>query len=307
MVRDGQVVGTALTLDVSTGGEQGLLGLDFSADGSKMYVDYTDPAGDTRVDEYQMSGGVANVATRRELLFVDQPFANHNGGQVTRGPDGKLYVAFGDGGSGGDPLDNGQDLTTLLGKIVRIDPTPAGGSPYTVPDDNPFVGQAGVDEAIWMYGLRNPWRFSFDRAAGDVWIGDVGQNAYEEVDFVVSAQRNAGVNWGWSLREGRHQFKGPKPPGARDPIVELPHADGDCAVTGGYVYRGASIANLGGAYVYADFCVGALRAEVQQGGRIVQSRYLGPQVSQVTTFGQGRLGELYVASRTGTLYKLVPR
>ena len=168
---------------VSTGNEQGLLGLTFSPDGTHMYIDFTDPTGDTHVQEFAMNGDVAAVASRRELLFQKQPFANHNGGEVLTGPDGMLYIGFGDGGSAGDPFNNGQNNATWLGKILRIDPKATATGTYSVPADNPFVSNRADKPEIWQWGLRNPWRFSFDRSTGDLWIGDVGQNAYEEVDF----------------------------------------------------------------------------------------------------------------------------
>ena len=176
-VRDGAVDPTPvldLTGSVSTGSEQGLLGLAFSPDGGKLYVNFTNPAGDTRVVEYAFSGGRADPSTAREVLAVDQPYANHNGGNLVFGPDGMLWIGLGDGGSGNDPENRAQDLGTLLGKMLRIDPTPSAGRAYTIPPDNPFVGQAGARGEIWSYGLRNPWRYSFDRATGDLWIGDVG-------------------------------------------------------------------------------------------------------------------------------------
>jgi glucose/arabinose dehydrogenase len=294
-----------LTVSVSRDNEQGLLGLVFSSDGKKLYVDYTDPSGDTHVDEYTMNGDVADTSTKRQLLFVDQPYANHNGGEVTFGPDGMLYITFGDGGSAGDPQNRAQNLGTLLGKILRIDPTPSGSAPYTIPPDNPFVGRAGARPEIWMYGLRNPWRFSFDRANRDVWIGDVGQGDWEEIDYTPLANA-AGSNWGWSLREGTHRFKGAPPPGAREPIFELSHTDGNCAVTGGYVYRGTKIAPLRGAYVFADYCRGELLGLVQQNGQRVDERALGPRTSSVTSFGEGTDGELYVLTRFGFLYRIDP-
>ena len=203
-----------LEVDVSGGNEQGLLGLVFSPDGTKLYVDYTDPDGDTRVAEYAMNGDVADTASRRELLFVEDPYPNHNGGELTFGRDGMLYITLGDGGAAGDPQQRAQNLGQLFGKIMRIDPTPSGSTPYSIPADNPFVGRPGARPEVWMYGLRNPWRFSFDRATDDVWIGDVGQNAWEEVDF-AAAGTGAGSNWGWNAREGTHEFEGPPPAGAR--------------------------------------------------------------------------------------------
>ena len=175
-----------LSEEVSLGGEQGLLGLAFSPDGRDVYVNFTDTNGDTHITGYAMRGGQADTATRRDLLVVDQPYSNHNGGNLVFGPDGYLYIGLGDGGSGGDPQGNGQSLSTLLGKMLRIDPTPFGDRPYRIPTDNPFVGHVAARPEIWAYGLRNPWRYSFDRLTGDLWIGDVGQSAWEEVDVQPS-------------------------------------------------------------------------------------------------------------------------
>ncbi|GIU86801.1 MAG: hypothetical protein KatS3mg009_1316 [Acidimicrobiia bacterium] len=293
-----------LEIAVSDGNEQGLLGLTFSPDGGELYVHYTDPDGDSHVDGYTMAGDAPDPASRRELLFVPQPFPNHNGGQVTFGPDGMLYVTLGDGGAAGDPQQNAQDLSTLLGKILRIHPEPVAGAPYTVPGDNPFVGREGVRTEIWMYGLRNPWRFSFDRATGDVWIGDVGQNAWEEIDYAPAGE--AGINWGWDALEATHEFEGAPPPGARDPIFELSHADGYCSVIGGHVYRGDAIRGLHGAYVFADHCDDRLIALVQEGGVLVDQRVLDAGIEGVTSFAEGPDGELYVLSRRGSVSRLDP-
>jgi glucose/arabinose dehydrogenase len=296
--------GKVLKVAASTGGERGLLGLAFAPSG-KLLVSYTERrTGHSRVDEYAMSGRTAVKSSRRPVLFQPQPFTNHNGGQITFGPGGYLYVFFGDGGSGGDPQNNAQRLDTWLGKILRINPTANVFAPYSVPADNPFFNTPGAKKEIWMYGLRNPWRGSFDKATNDFWVGDVGQNAYEEIDFAPAGQ--SGINWGWRLREGLHQFAGPAPPGARDPIIERPQSAGDCAITGGYVYRGTRIPNLVGAYIYGDFCTGILRAAVQTGGVITQSRVLGITVPQLTSFGQDPNGELYALSGNGTIYRLVP-
>jgi glucose/arabinose dehydrogenase len=307
IVDEGAVLPTPVfEVDVSNANEQGLLGLAFSPDGALMYVDYTAPDGDTHVEEYTMNGDVADVATRRELMVVDQPYRNHNGGQVTIGPDGMLYIGLGDGGSGGDPHGNGQSRSTLLGKILRIDPTPSAGAAYSVPADNPFVGEADVRTEIWMYGLRNPWRFSFDRANGDVWIGDVGQDAREEIDFVPAAGA-AGVNWGWNALEGTRDFApGDAPTDARLPIFELTHDDGNCSVTGGYVYRGQAIPALHGAYVFADYCAGDLIALVQHDGALAEQALLDAQIDEVTSFAEDPNGELYVLSREGSLFRIDP-
>src|SRR5436190_9236971 len=201
----GGVVSPKPVLDISSlvsnGGEQGLLGLAFSPDGQFLYVDYTDTNGDSHVAEYHMRGQRADSSTARQVLFVDQPFDNHNGGNILFGPDGYLYIGSGDGGSGGDPFGNGQSLSTLLGKILRISPYASGTQPYTVPSTNPFVSTSGALPEIWAYGLRNPWRFSFDRSTGDLWTADVGQNNWEEVDFQPAADPG-GENYGWNLTEG---------------------------------------------------------------------------------------------------------
>jgi glucose/arabinose dehydrogenase len=299
----GRVAGTSLTLAVSHGGEQGLLGLSFSHDGKKMYVNYTDPAGDTRVVEYTMSG--ARAVSPRQLLFVDQPFANHNGGQVTLAADNLLYIGSGDGGSSGDPQGNAQNLNSLLGKILRIDPRPLNGLPYRIPPGNPFAGQAGRKWEIFMYGLRNPWRFSLDRATGDMWIGDVGQEHFEEIDY--TRHDRSGINFGWNFREGAHPYLGrARPPGARDPLLERSHVTGDCAIVGGYVYRGTVIGALRGAYLYGDFCTGKILAAVQSSGTVTQRRDLGLNVPQLSTFAQGPKGELRAASHNGNIYLIVP-
>ena len=278
--------------------EQGLLGLTFSPDGTHLYIDFTDRTGDTHVQEFAMKGDVADESSRRELLFQKQPFANHNGGEVLTGPDGMLYIGLGDGGSGGDPMDNGQSKATLLGKILRIDPNASATGPYSVPADNPFVSKAGDRPEIWQWGLRNPWRFSFDRATNDLWIGDVGQNAYEEVDFAKAS--TGGLNFGWSQREGLHKFKGDRPPGALDPVYEYSHADGGVSVTGGYVYRGTRIPNLVGAYVFADFSQGHITALEQRGGRVIKRRELdGALQTGMSSFGQDNAGELYVLDLSG--------
>jgi len=290
-----------LSLSVSHGNEQGLLGLVFSPDGTKLYVDYTDTKGDSHVDEYTMRGDVADPSTRREILFQQQPFPNHNGGEVTIGPDDMLYIGFGDGGGGGDPFGNAQNLHSWLGKILRVDPTASGSPPYSVPADNPFVTRSGARAEIWMYGLRNPWRFSFDRANGDVWIGDVGQSLYEEIDYGKAGER--GINWGWNAREGFHPYKRASAPGARDPIIETSHADGNCAIVGGYVYRGNAIPLLWGTYLYGDNCNPSLVGVRAQNGRVLQTRELG-QIDQLTSFGEDPSGELYAASREGTIYRL---
>jgi glucose/arabinose dehydrogenase len=294
-----------LTGEVSLGGEQGLLGLAFSPSGRELYVNYTDTNGDTHVTGFAMRGRRVDPATRRDILVVDQPYANHNGGNLVFGPDGFLYVGLGDGGSGGDPQGNGQSLGTLLGKMLRIDPRLSDGVPYGVPSDNPFVGRQEARPAIWAYGLRNPWRYSFDRLTGDLWIGDVGQNAWEEVDR-QPAGSSGGENYGWNLVEGRHPYAGDAPAGAVPPVFEYSQDAGGCTVIGGYVYRGESIPELYGAYVFGDLCLGQIEALRVQGGRVVSHRALGPAVQNLSSFGEDARGELYAMSLDGALYRLAP-
>jgi glucose/arabinose dehydrogenase len=298
-----------LTGQVRSGGEQGLLGLAFSPDGTRLYVHYTSSDGDTRLDEYTMRGATVDTATRRQVLSAPGLQPNHNGGEVSFGPDGMLYLGLGDGGAGGDrgeghaPGGNGQSLDTLLGKILRIDPTPSGGRPYSIPADNPLAGGGGRPE-IWAYGLRNPWKFSWDRETDDLWIADVGQNAWEEIDFVAGG-RGAGFNFGWNRLEGNHEFEGDPPPNAVPPIFEYPLSEGACAAIGGYVYRGSRIPALNGAYLFSDYCDSRIRAIVQQDGRITDQRDLA-EGNQVTAFGQDQNGELYVLSQGDGLQRIDP-
>jgi glucose/arabinose dehydrogenase len=316
-IRGGRLV-KAPVLDLSaaiaSGGERGLLGIAFSPDGKKMYVDYTDTDGDTHVDELTMKGRAPDPATRRNLLEVDQPQPNHNGGQLAFGPDGDLYIALGDGGAADDEGPgharggNGQSLDTLLGKILRIDPTPSADAPYTVPADNPFVGRDDARPEIWAYGLRNPWRFSFDAQTGDLWIGDVGQNAWEEIDWVPATNgRDAGEgeNFGWNRLEGTHAHRGTAPPGAIPPVFEQSHDDGACSITGGFRYRGAAVPALAGRYVFTDFCDGQLRALVANHDGTASPRSLGLELSTVSSFGQDNRRELYVLSQAEGIFKLV--
>jgi glucose/arabinose dehydrogenase len=289
---------------VTAGGEQGLLGLVFAPDGRHLYLNFTDTDGDSRVVELAMSGRRADPGSQRLLLRIDDPYANHNGGQLAFGPDRLLYIAFGDGGGAGDPEGNAQSLGSLLGKILRIDPRPAGGRPYRVPSDNPFVGRAGARPEIWDYGLRNPWRFSFDPATGDLWIGDVGQNRWEEIDYQPAGA--GGRNYGWDRREGRHEFEGERPDGAVDPVIEYGREGGACTVIGGYVYRGRRIPGLRGAYLYGDYCAGWVRAARVSGGRAAEQRDLGTDVPGLSSFGVDADGELYAMSLSGPVYRLVP-
>jgi glucose/arabinose dehydrogenase len=307
-IRNGRVDPTPVldvSNEISEGGEQGLLGAAFSPDGAFLYVNYTDLRGNTNVVEYRMAGGVADPATARRVLFVQQPFSNHNGGNLAFGPDGYLYIGLGDGGSGGDPMGNGQSLRTLLGKMLRIDPRPFGGKAYGIPPDNPFATRAGARPEIWAYGLRNPWRYSFDPLSGDLWIGDVGQNAWEEVDRQPGGSPG-GQNYGWNRLEGTHPYAGSPPSNAVMPVDEYSHDTGGCVVTGGYVYRGSRIPALDGAYVFGDFCTGVVTAIVLRGGRVAARRDLGPVVQSLASFGEDGSGELYALSLSGQVFKLVP-
>jgi glucose/arabinose dehydrogenase len=291
---------------VRNSGEQGFLGAVFSSDGTKLYVNYTDRGGDGRVAEYTMQGNRAVPSSRRELLFFDDPFPNHNGGDLVIGPDGMLWIGMGDSGSGGDPNDNAQSLGTLFGKMIRIDPRPSSGRPYTIPPDNPFVGRDGARPEIWAFGLRNPWRYSFDRGTGDLWIADVGQNAWEEIDFVAAGDGRGG-NFGWALVEGTHRFKGSAPAGAIGPIHEYANGEGGaCSVTGGYVYRGARVPGLTGAYVFGDFCVGEVMGMRERDGRRVELENLGVDLGNLASFGQDLAGELYVMSLSGDVARIDP-
>lgn len=306
-IRDGALDPTPVldvSSEVSLGGEQGLLGLAFAPDGGYLYVNLTDVSGDTRILEYAMVDGRADASTRREVLFVDQPYSNHNGGNLVFGPDGFLYIGLGDGGSGGDPQGNAQSLQTLLGKMLRIDPRPSSSTPYRIPPGNPFVDTLDARPEIWASGLRNPWRYSFDRSTGDLWIGDVGQSAWEEVDRQL-ASSGGGENYGWNAREGSHPYSDGSVPDVVDPVYDYPHSSGGCVVTGGYVYRGDAIPALVGSYVFADFCLGKLEALRDDGDEVVAAD-LGPTVQAVSSFGEDAKGELYVLSLTGGVYRLVP-
>ena len=297
-IRDGAVARSFvlnLTSRVLAQGEQGLLGMTFSPDGSHLYVHYTAVGGGTTVEEYAFTpesggGGTAVRGSRRRLLTLAQPQPNHNGGQLAFGPDGALYLGLGDGGSEGDEGDghavggNGQSDNTLLGKIVRVDVADGGGK-------------------ICDLGLRNPWRFSFDRHNGDLWIGDVGQDTWEEVDR-LPGDEPCGHNLGWNVFEGRARFRDGDVSDAVKPVVVLAHADGNCAVIGGYVYRGREIPALRGWYVFTDYCDGRLHALRLRGDGSVQRVRLDAAVDSPTSFGQDERGELYVLSQRDGVYRM---
>ena len=293
---------------LSSGGERGLLGLAFDATGTRLYVDHTAPDGDVVVAEYTLTGGPEDVVAgdRRELLRIEHSaFANHNGGDLHLGPDGYLYVSVGDGGGAGDPLGSGQDLRTLLGTVLRIDPTaPAGGRPYGIPATNPFVGRADAAPEIWAWGLRNPWRIAFDRATRDLWIADVGQAEREEVDLELAGS-TGGRNYGWSRLEGSRPYAGAAPPDAVGPLFEYPHDDGDISITGGRVYRGRAIPDLVGAYLYGDFGSGRVGALRQQDGALIDSAARVLTVPGVVAFGEDAAGELLAVRLSGTIVRIV--
>jgi glucose/arabinose dehydrogenase len=299
-----------ITALVGSGGERGLLSVAFDpsyASNGFFYVNYTDLAGDTRIERYRVSADpdIADAASAKLLLAIDQPFLNHNGGLVVFGPDGNLYIGMGDGGSGGDPQNHGQDRSTLLGDLLRIDVRT--GDPYSIPADNPFRGHATARPEIWAYGLRNPWRFSFDPPSGLLFIADVGQNQWEEINAV--AANTAGVNYGWRIMEGAHCFSASScnQSGLVQPVHEYNHSDG-CSVTGGHVYRGTALAGLQGHYFYGDFCDGWVRSFRVDGGRAVDHREwsLG-SLGQITSFGVDAAGELYILTGNGRVYRLEPK
>jgi len=301
-----------ITSLVSSGGEQGLLGAAFHPNyvgNGFFYVSYTNAAGDSVIARYSVSvdPNRADSASGVILLTIAQPFTNHNGGQLQFGPDGYLYISIGDGGSGGDPQNNGQNLGNLLGKILRIDVD--SGFPFAVPADNPFVGVGGAREEIWSYGLRNPWRFSFDRLTGDLFIGDVGQASWEEVDFQPDGS-TGGENYGWRLMEGSSCFN----PAINCnngtltlPILEYDHTVG-CSVTGGYRYRGSANPDLDGIYVYGDYCTGRIWGAKEDGLGGWTTTELLDTTLLISTFGEDESGEIYVAhfsSPDGALYQIV--
>ena len=283
----------------STGNEQGLLGLAFHpnySENGRFFVNFTDRNGHNVIARFQVSTdpNLADPNSEVRLLSVDDPYPNHNGGVLAFGPDGYLYAGLGDGGSQGDPNGNGQNTSVLLGKILRLDVDSA--EPYAVPADNPFGNE------VWAYGLRNPWRFSFDRLTGDLYIGDVGQNQWEEIDF-LAAGSPGGTNFGWNHREGAHDYEGGGPEEMIDPVAEYGHPEGGCSVTGGYVYRG-SMPEWNGIYLYGDYCTGMIWGLVQTDNGW-QTQLLFEKQMTITSFGQDENGELYLLRDTGGVFRLV--
>jgi glucose/arabinose dehydrogenase len=302
---------------VTTGGERGLLGIaphpHFAAN-PIVFVDYTDVHGDTVVASYRVSAADPDrldPTTAVDWLHVQQPFPNHNGGAVVFGPDGDLYISLGDGGGGGDPQGNGQNRDALLGKILRIDVDDpgTGGERYAIPAGNPFATTPGARPEVWLWGLRNPWRMAFDRATGDLWIGDVGQGAWEEVD--VARAGTGGLNFGWNRMEGAHCYQPPSgcdQSGLTMPVAEYGHDQG-CVVIGGVVYRGSRFPILDGGYLYADFCSGTMwaldAAAASASASPPTAVRVGTGGGEIVAFGEDQAGEVYVASLTGQISMVV--
>lgn len=320
ILRNGALVGTPfldLTSRVSRGGEQGLLGLAFHpgyASNGRFYVNYTDGADDTHVAEFRVTSNpeVADPNSERTVLFQSQPFENHNGGGLAFGSDGFLYIALGDGGSGGDPFRNAQNLGVLLGKMLRIDVN--GNAPYAIPASNPFTGTGGARGEIWAYGLRNPWRFSFDRGTGDLYIGDVGQGRREEIDVGLSSRRG-GENYGWNVTEGGLCFNpssGCSTTGLTPPVVEYQTgSNGACAVTGGIVYRGCRLPGYQGTYFYGDYCSAFVRSFRLVNGQPSDPRdwssTIGRDLSLISSFGTDLDGEIYIVDYGGgSVFRIGP-
>jgi glucose/arabinose dehydrogenase len=312
IISDGQVL-EQLFLDIrdrvgSQSNEQGLLGIAFHPEymlNGFFYVNYTDNAGDTVISRFSLSSdpNVADPTTETVLLQVDQPFVNHNGGPVVFGPDGMLYIGLGDGGSGGDPRGNAQSRDTLLGKILRIDVD--NGSPYAIPSDNPFANEGGLPE-IWAYGIRNPWGLDFDDLTGDLYFADVGQNIWEEINFLPAAFSDS-RNFGWRYFEGNHLYSQNPPPedlSLISPVAEYDHSNGRCSVTGGQVYRGDALPAWQGVYLYGDFCSGEVFALVQDASGSWQNELVYSLGELITSFGMDESGEIYLLGRAGGLFSL---
>jgi len=297
---------------VSTDGERGLFSIAFAPDyatSGLAYVDYTDRNGDSRVVEFKADITDPNrldPKSRREILFVKQPFANHNGGLLLFDSTGMMVIGFGDGGSAGDPANRAQNLGQLLGKLLRIDPRhPGRAKPYGIPPDNPFVGKAGARPEVWAYGLRNPWRFSFDRQTQDLYVGDVGQDRFEEVDYVAPAKQS-GANFGWSKYEGSQIFKNQPADESRlvKPIVTYPLKSGACSITGGGVYRG-SVQALQGFYIYSDFCKGEVKGfRMVNGVKMDEKSFPALNTPSIDSFGEDSGGEMYIVSLEGKVYRV---
>ncbi len=301
-------------LDVSglistNGNERGLLGLAFHPQfktNGQFFIDYTDVNGNTAVSRYNVLVSDPTVGDPNSASFVikiKQPFQNHNGGNLAFGPDGYLYIGMGDGGSQGDPNGNGQNGKALLGKLLRLDIDSA--QPYAAPPNNPATADPDFAPEVWAMGLRNPWRFTFDRLTGDLYIGDVGQNQWEEINF-QAADAAGGANYGWNIIEGSHRYSGvPEPKGLTAPIAEYSHNEGGCSVTGGYVYRGESLKALDGVYLFADYCSGKIWSTFRDASGTWQTNLFMDTDFSIPSFGQDEAGELYVVNQGGSILKLV--
>ena len=314
VVRDGRKLARPF-LDIRgavlDGGERGLLSMAFPPNYSssgRFYVYFTGNDGDIHIQEFRRSSAdVANRGTRRQLLRIEHSQAgNHNGGQLQFGPDGLLYIGTGDGGGGGDTFRNAQNRGRLLGKLLRIDPRAGGGRPYRIPSSNPFRGVSGARGEVYAYGLRNPWRFSFDRATGAINIADVGQNAVEEVNFAPRG-RARGRNFGWPKFEGRRRYEPGAAPGHLPPVIQRFHSQGNCSITGGYVVRDRGVPALRGRYVYSDICDGRILSARLRSGSATGNRSTGLRVGSPSSFGEDARGRVYVTSLNGPVFRLSRR
>jgi glucose/arabinose dehydrogenase len=306
----GQYIGKFLDLSslASTGGERGLLGLAFHPNYTSngfFFVNYTNTAGNTVIARYSVSAdaNVASASSASIVMTINQPYSNHNGGHIAFGPDGFLYIGMGDGGSGGDPEARSQNPQTLLGKMLRIN---VDALPYTIPESNPYFGQADTLPEIWALGVRNPWKFSFDAATGDMWMADVGQNAWEEINFEPGGS-TGGYNWGWRCYEGNATYNTSGCGGMSNydfPVKVHAHNEGFCSITGGVVYRGSAYPALDGVYFYSDFCDGDIFSLVPNGSGGFTSANLVPAGNSVVAFGEDAAGEVYIAKTSNVIYKM---
>lgn len=293
---------------VKSGGERGLLSMAFHPDyrsNGRFFVNFTDRDGNTRIEGFTVSsdGDVADGSSSKLVLGIGQPYSNHNGGHILFGPDGMLYIGMGDGGSGGDPQSNGQNPRALLGKMLRLNVSRA--EPYSIPVGNPFADGSEGKPEIWAIGLRNPWRFAFDRVAGMLYIADVGQNRIEEVH--VEPISRAGLNYGWNRMEGADCYgrTGCSTDGLRIPQLTYSHAGGACSITGGFVYRGRRVPSIAGHYFYSDYCAGWLRSFRFEGGRAVDRReWKMDNIGHVVSFGEDGSGELYIVAENGSVFRV---
>ena len=312
VLKKGKLLGKPLlniTKKTSVDAERGLLSIAFSpkfANNRKLYANYTDKDGHTRIAEYKVKKDNPNRVknkSARTVMKIKQPYSNHNGGQIQFGPDGYLYIGMGDGGSAGDPDGYAQNMKSLLGKMLRIDPRAKGNKEYRIPSDNPFVGKSGVKPQIYSSGLRNPWRFSFDADNGALTIGDVGQNKIEEIDYTPVGEAS-GANFGWPILEGTDRFSDGSTAGLTPPVIEVDHSEGWCSITGGYVVRDPKSSAFGN-YLYGDFCAGEIRSAVLAAGGASQERELRISVPSLVSFGEDSKKRVYVVSLSGAVYRLV--